>query len=173
MLAIPSPKAKCPSEKTYVCLFVCFLTSVSRQPILSRLKELNTRTNSLHLMNIFMRLNTRLHICISSIQFSHSVISDSLRPHESQHARLPCPSPTSRVYANSRASSQWCHPVFSSSVPLLLLAPIPPSFRVSSNESTLLMRWLKYRSFSFSISPSSEHPGLISFRMDWLDLLAV
>ena len=57
--------------------------------------------------------------------------------------------------------------------PLLLLPPIPPSIRVFSNESTLHMRWAKYWSFSFSISPSNEHPGLISFRMDWLDLLAV
>ena len=57
--------------------------------------------------------------------------------------------------------------------PLLLLPPIPPSIRVFSNESTLCMRWPKYWSFSFSISPFNEHPGLISFRMDWLDLLAV
>ena len=57
--------------------------------------------------------------------------------------------------------------------PLLLLSPIPPSIRVFSKESTLRMRWLKYWSFSFSISPSNEHPGLISFRMDWLDLIAV
>ena len=57
--------------------------------------------------------------------------------------------------------------------PLLLLPPIPPSIRVFSNESTLHMRWPKYWSLSFSISPSNEHPGLISFRMDWLDLLAV
>ena len=57
--------------------------------------------------------------------------------------------------------------------PLLLLPPIPPSIRVFPNESTLPMRWLKYWHFSFSISPSNEHPGLISFRMDWLDLLAV
>ena len=57
--------------------------------------------------------------------------------------------------------------------PLLLLPPIPPSIRVFSNESTLRMRWLKYWSFSFSIIPSNEHPGLISFRMDRLDLLAV
>ena len=57
--------------------------------------------------------------------------------------------------------------------PLLLLPPNPPSIRVFSNESTLRMRWPKYWSFSFSISLSSEHPGLISFRMDWLDLLAV
>ena len=54
-----------------------------------------------------------------------------------------------------------------------LLLPIPPSIRVFSNESTLFMRWAKYQSFSFSISPSNEHPGLISFRMDWLDLLAL
>ena len=57
--------------------------------------------------------------------------------------------------------------------PLLLLPPIPPSIRVLSNESTLRMRWPEYWSFSFSISPSNEHPGLISLRMDWLDLLAV
>ena len=57
--------------------------------------------------------------------------------------------------------------------PLLILPPIPPSIRHFSNESTLHMRWPKYWSFSFSISPSNEHPGLISFRMDWLDLLAV
>ena len=57
--------------------------------------------------------------------------------------------------------------------PLLLLTPMPPSIRVFSNESTLRMRWPKYWSFSFSISPSNEHPGLISFRMDWLDPLAV
>ena len=57
--------------------------------------------------------------------------------------------------------------------PLLLLPQIPPSIRVFSSESTLLIRWPKYWSFSFSISPSNEHPGLISFRMDWLDLLAV
>ena len=57
--------------------------------------------------------------------------------------------------------------------PLLLLPPIPPSIRVFSNESTLHMRWPKYWSFSFSISPSNEHPGLVPFRMDWLDLLAV
>ena len=64
---------------------------------------------------------------------------------------------------------QPSHPL--SSLPLL--PPIPPSIRVFSNESTLHMRWPKYWSFSFSISPSSEHPGLISFRMDWLDFLAV
>ena len=94
--------------------------------------------------------------------------------HKLQHARPPCLSPTPGVYPNSCPSSRWCHPAISSSCrPLLLLPPIPPSIRVFSNESTLRMRWPKYWSFSFSISPSNEHPGLISFRMDWLDLLAV
>ena len=119
-------------------------------------------------------LEIKMERIFSSVQFSRSVLSNSLRPHESQHARPPCPSPTPGVHSDSRPSSQWCHPAISSSVvPFLLLPSIPPSIRVFSNESTLHMRWPKYWSFSFSISPSKEHPGLISFRMDWLDLLAV
>ena len=106
-------------------------------------------------------------------QFSQLLSHVSLRPHESRHARPPCPPPTPRVYSNSCPSSRWCHPAISSSCPLLLLPPIPPSIRVFSSESALHIRWPKYWSFSFSISPSCEHPGLISFRMDWLDLLAV
>ena len=108
---------------------------------------------------------------IRSDQISRSVMSDSLRPHESQHARPPCPSPAPGVHPDSRPSSQWCHPAISSCHPLLLLPPIPSSIRVFSNKSTLRMRWPKYWSFSFSIIPSKEIPGLISFRMDWLDLL--
>ena len=100
-------------------------------------------------------------------------MSESLWPHESQHARPPCPSPTPGVHSDSRPSSQWCHPAISSCHPLLLLPPIPPSIRVFSNESTLRMRWPECWSFSFSIIPSKEITGLISFRMDWLDLLAV
>ena len=109
--------------------------------------------------------------CFSSVQFSRSVVSDSLRPHESQHARLPCPSPTPGVHPNSCASSPSSRLILCR--PLLLLPPIPPSIRVFSSESTLRIRWPKYWNFSFSISPSNEHPGLISFRMDWLDLLAI
>ena len=109
----------------------------------------------------------------SSVQFSRSVMSDSLRPHGLQHARLPCPSPNPGVFFKFMSIELvmlsnhliLCHP-------LLLLPPIPPSIRVFSNVSTLHMRWPKYWSFSFSISPSKEIPGLISFRMDWLDLLA-
>ena len=111
-------------------------------------------------------------LCIS-VQFSRSVVSDSLWPHESQHARPPCPSPTPEVYPNSCPLSWWCHPAISSCRPLPLLPPVLPSIRVFSNESALHIRWPKYWSFSFSISPSNEHSGLISFRMDWLDLLAV
>ena len=100
-------------------------------------------------------------------------MSDSLQPHESQHTRPLCPSPTHRVHPDSCPSSWRCHPAISSCHPLLLLPPIPPSIRVFSNESTLCIRWPNYWSFSFSISPSNEHPGLISFRMDWLYLLVV
>ena len=163
----------------------------------------------------------------SSVQFSRSLMSDSLRSRELHPARPLCPSPTPRVYPNSYPSSQWCHPAISSSVvsfsfcpqslrasesfpmsqlfatpwtaarqaslsitnsqsllrlifiasvitsnhlilchPLLLLPSIFPSIRVFSNESVLHIKWLKYWSFSFRISPSNEHPGLISFRMD-------
>ena len=102
-------------------------------------------------------------------------MSDSLRPYEWQHARPPCRSPTPRVHPNSCPLSWWSIPSNHLILcrPLLLLPPIFPSIRVFSNESALRIRWPKYRSFSFSISPSNEHPGLISFRMDWLDLLAV
>ena len=107
-------------------------------------------------------------------QFSRSVVSNSLRPHESQQARPPCPSPTPRVHSDStsiKSVMPSSHLILGH--PLLLLPPIPPSIRVFSNESTLVMRWPKYWSFSFSIIPSKEISGLISFRMDWLDLLAV
>ena len=108
--------------------------------------------------------------CISSVQFSRSVVSDSLRPHELQHARPPCPSPTPGVHSDSRPSSQRCHPAISSSV--VPFSSCPQSLP-ASDESTLRMRWPKYWSFSFSIIPAKEIPGLISFRIDWLDLLAV
>ena len=110
---------------------------------------------------------------ISSVQLSRSVVSDSLWLHELQHTRPPCPSPTPRVHPNPCPSSQWCHPAISSSIVHFSSCPQSlPASGVLSNESTLRMRWPKYWSFSFSISPSKEHPGLI-FRMDWLDLLAV
>ena len=112
-----------------------------------------------------------------SVQFSRSVVSNSLWPYEPQHTRPPCPSPTSRSPPKPMSIESvmpsshlvLCHP--------LLLPWIFPSIRVFSNESALHIRWPKYRSFSFNISfnisSSKEHPGLISLRMDWLDLLAV
>ena len=106
----------------------------------------------------------------SSVQFSHSVLSDSWRPHELQHARPPCPSPTPRVHSNSvHRVGDAIHLILYH--PLLLLPSIFPSIRVFSNESALRIRWSKY--WSVRISPSNEYSGLISFRMDWLDLLAV
>ena len=94
------------------------------------------------------------------VQFSRSVVSDSLWPHGPQHATPPCPSPTPRAYSNSCPLSQWCHPTISSVIlcrPLLLLPSIFPSIGVFSNESVLCIRWPKLWSFSFSISPSNEY----------------
>ena len=114
--------------------------------------------------------------CCSPVQFSHSVMSDSLRPRGPQYTRPPCPSPTSRAYSNSSINSiesvmpsnhlTLCHP-------LLLLPSIFPTIRVFSNESVLRIRWPKYWSFTFSISPPNEYSGLTSCRIDCLDLLAV
>ena len=115
-----------------------------------------------------------LYNSFSPAQFSRSVMSNSLWPHELQHNE-----------ASLSISSSWSSLKFTSIElvmpsrhlilcrPLLLMPSIPPSIRVFSNESALHMRWPKYWSFSFSIIPSKEHPGLISFRKDWLDLLAV
>ena len=94
----------------------------------------------------------------------------SLQPHGGQHARPPCPSPTARIYTNSCPLSRWCHPAIS---PFVI--PFCSAFNLSqhqglSNELVLCIRWPKYWSFSFSISTSNEYSGLISFRMDWLDL---
>ena len=101
-------------------------------------------------------------------------MSDSLQPHGPQHTRPPCPSPTPGVYSNSCPLGWWCHPTISSCViPFSSCLQSFPSIRVFSNESALRIRWPKYWSFSFNISPSNESSGLISFRMDWLDLLAV
>ena len=100
-------------------------------------------------------------------------MSDSLRPHEPQHARPPSPSPTPRVHPNPCPLSVMPSNHLILCRPLLLLPSIFPSIRILSNESALHIRWPKYWSFSFNISPSNEHPGLVSFRMDWLDLLEV
>ena len=102
-----------------------------------------------------------------------AVTCDSFQSHGLQHARFPCPSLTLRACSDSCPLSWWCHPTTSSSVTLfpLLLPSIFASIRVFFNESVLPIRWPKY--WSFSISPSSEYPGLISLRIDWFDLLSV
>ena len=116
---------------------------------------------------------------MSPVSFRKSVSSVTqscltLQLHGLQHATPPCPLPTPRVYSKLMSIESVipsiylivCHP-------LLLLPSIFPSIRVFSNESLLCIRWMKYYSFSFSISPFSGYSGLISFRMDWLDLLSV
>ena len=132
------------------------------------MKYKKTFYSKLPLLSVYPEMPT---LSVSSV--TQSCLT--LQPHGLQHARQ-----ASLSITNSQSSLRFtsvesvmpssqlilCHP-------LLLLPPIPPSIRVFSNESTLRMRWPKYWRFSFSISPSKEHPGLISFRMDWLDLLAV
>ena len=109
----------------------------------------------------------------SSVQFSHSVMSDSLQPHGLQHARPPCPSPTPGVYSNSCPLSQWCHPTISSSV-------IPFFFAFNLSQHQGLFQWVssshqaaKVLEFQLQHQSSNEYSGLISFRMNWLDFLAV
>ena len=105
----------------------------------------------------------------SSVQFIHSIVSDSLQTH-GLLARLSCPSPTPGAYSNSCPSSWWCNPTISSSG---LLPSICPSIRVFSNSQFFALGGQSTRSFGFSISPSNEESGLIFFRMNWLDLSAV
>ena len=126
--------------------------------------------SSTSLSHLHVKISYILYTNMCSVQFSCSVMSNSLQPHEPQHARPPCPSPTPGVHSDWRPLSQWCHSTISSSV--VLFSSCLQSFP-TSNEKTLCIRWPKYWSFSFNISPTNEHPGLISFRMDWLDLLAV
>ena len=106
--------------------------------------------------------------------FSCSVVSDSLWPHGLQYTRVLCPSPSPAACSDSCSLSRWCHPAISSSVfPFSSYLQLFLSIRVFSNESALYIRWPKYWSFSFSISPSNEYSGLISFKIDRLDFLAV
>ena len=125
----------------------------------------------------WIKNSSRVHSIIWSIgfiqlsqfsQFSCSAMSNSLQLLGLQHARPPCPSATSGVYSNSCPLSKWCQPTISSSV-------VPFSSCLQSFAASGLFKWVKwpkYWSFSFTISPSNEYSGLISFRMDWLDLLA-
>ena len=120
-------------------------------------------------------LHIRLHLddVISVVQFSRSAVSSFLWPRGRQQTRLPCPSPTPWACSNSCPLSGWCHPTISFSVVPFssCLQSLPASG--SFPELVLCIRWPKYLSFSFSISPSNEYSGLTSFRMDCLDLLVV
>ena len=110
--------------------------------------------------------------------YQFSLVTQScptLQPYGLQYTSLPCPSPTPGAYSKTYPSNRWCHPSNHLILchPLLLLPSIFLNIRDFSNESVLHIRWPKYWSLSFSISPSNEYSGLISFRIDWLDLLAV
>ena len=104
----------------------------------------------------------------NSVQFSHLVVSNSLKPNELQHTRSPCPPPTPRAYPNSCPLSRWCHITISSSV-----IPFSSFLQSFPTSGSFLMSWPKYTSFSFSISSFSEYSGIISFRTDWIDILVV
>ena len=122
---------------------------------------------------LITKLSYHLNSLSSSVQFNHSIMSDSLQLHELQHARPPCPSPVPGVCSDSCPLSWWCHPNISSSVihfSRLWSFPAKGSFQMSQ---ALRIRWPKYWNFSFSINPSNEYSGLISFRIDWFDLLAI
>ena len=113
----------------------------------------------------------KMNRCFSSVQFNRSVVSDSLRPHGLQHTRPPCPSPTPGVYSSSWLLSWWCHPTISSSV-----VPFSSGLRSFPASGSFLMSQFftsggqSIGSFSFSISPSNEYSGLISFRTGWISL---
>ena len=128
---------------------------------------------SFNVIIFLQHLTSTTRILLLLYQFSHSVMSDSVTPwiaaHQASLSITNSRSPPKRISIESVMPPS--HLILCG--PLLLLLPIPPSIRVIPNESSLHIRWPKYWSFSFSISPSNEHPGLISFRMYWLDLLAV
>ena len=133
-------------------------------------KTLTDTSSKIHRRKISIWKDVQHHMSFSSVQSLSRVRLFATPWITARQASLSIPTP--RVYSNSCPSSWWCHPAISSSVVPFSSCP-QSSISVFSNESTLHMRWPKYWSFSLSISPFNEHPGLISFRMDWLDLLAV
>jgi len=142
---------------------------IKRYLLLGR-KAMSNLDNVLKSRDITLPTNVQL---VSSVLFSHSVVSNSLRPHEPQHARPPCPSPSPGVYPTHvhrvNHAIQPLHPLSSPSPPALNFSQHQGLFQ----ESAVRIRWPKYWNFIFNISPSNEHSGLISFRMDWLDCLVV
>ena len=124
-------------------------------------------TSSASLSSILLSFSPSLAPCCCSL-FSYSVVLDYLWPHGLQHTRPPCP-PSPRVRSNSCPLSQWCHPTISSAVsPFFFCPSVFPSIRFFSKESALCIRWPKYWSFHFSISPPNKYPGLMNIHWkDW------
>ena len=122
--------------------------------------------------NVCARAHARACVCVCESVQSLSRARLFVTPSTSA-CQIPCPSPAPGACPNTCPSSWWCHPTSLFSVVPLLLPSVFPSIHVFSKKSVLCIRWPKYWSFSFSISPSKEYSGLISFRIDWLDLLAV
>ena len=121
------------------------------------------------LLHAWFKISAISSLLMQSVQFSYSVVFDSLWLHELQHTRLPCPSPTPEACSNSYPMSWWCHPTISFSI-------IPFSTCLQSFPASGAFPMSQFfasggPSITFSISPSNEYSGLISFRMDWLDLL--
>ena len=112
-------------------------------------------------------------MCVCSVSSVAQLCPTLCNPMNHSTPDLPVHHPTPGVHPNPCLLSRWCHPTISSCRPLLLLPSILPSFRVFSNESVFCIRWPKYWSFSFNISPSNEYSGWISFMIDWFDLLTV
>ena len=164
----------------YVCIYVCvFILSSylneNRETLLLLIMCLHDHYLLAHADKPILfctykaRLSQSWHC--ESVHFSHSVMSESLWPHGLQHARLACLSPTTGACSNSCSLSQGWHPTISSSVfPLSSCLQSFPASGSFSSKSVLCIRCPKYWSFSFSISPSNKYSGLISFRIDWLDL---
>ena len=155
------PKGKQHWEKDLERFWVFLHIMLSNRSLLSNRNKMQTMGGILNYLVMALKIK------INSVQFSCSVMSDSFQLHGLQHASHPCPSLTPGAYSNSRPLSQWCHPTTSSSV--ISFSSYLQSFPESgSNESVLRIRWPKCWSFSYSISPSNEYSGLISFRMDWV-----
>ena len=154
-------------------MFITALFTIARtwkQPRCPLAEECIRKLWHIHTMEYYsaIKKNTFESLLMKWMFSSVTQSCPTLRLHESQHTRPPCPSPTPGIHSNSRPSSRWCHPAISSCCPLLLPPSIFASIRVFSNKSLLRIRWPKY--WSFSISPSDEYSGLISFRMDWISL---
>ena len=163
----PTPK---PNSGWRLCCFQCFVCMFSHEHFCMKLL-VHTISLGHWLEDKLLHCRPLLFCLPQSVQFSRSVMSDSLWPHEPQHARPPCPSPTPGVYSDLCPSSRWCHLILCH--PLLLLPPIPPSIRVFPNESTLCMRWPEYwSSASASVLPMNTQDWSPLGWIGWISCLS-